>query len=268
MIDYDPPHIPPPQIDTDMYLHRLRCRRERTPSFGYLKMLHRAHLYHIPFENLDVFMGKEITLDIKKIYEKIVLNNRGGFCYELNGLFYQLLFELGFDCHLISIQVFQADGSLSPPYDHAAIVVTINDQQYLIDVGYGDFFIDPKAIIPLKVQMDYNRYYRIDKNIDDEYTVHQSEDSFTYRPIYQFSLKKRQFIEFIERCKFHQTNEQSRFMKGRFITKAIKGGRMTLSSTKWTSVVAGKEEVEVLRNDEEYDAKLLRHFGVKFERFV
>jgi N-hydroxyarylamine O-acetyltransferase len=259
-------NIPEPRLDVDMYLRRIQCHRERTPSIKYLKQLHRSHLLNIPFENLDIYMGNEIILDINKIYSKLILNNRGGFCYELNGLFYQLLLQLGFECHLISARVLQKNDDYSPEFDHAAILVHLNEKVYLVDVGFGDSFNDPKLLQTGLVQMDYNKYFRIDKNIDDEYILNLSTDSFEYKPVYKFTMKKRQFIEFMERCKFHQVSEQSHFTRGKLITQALKGGRITLSSTKWTLRIAGKLDEHPLLNEDEFNAKLFQHFGIKYSK--
>ena len=73
--------------------------------FNNLSELQNLHLQHIPFENLDVIRKIPIYLNLKTIYEKIVVHHRGGYCYEVNGLFHALLCELGYDAHLVSATV-------------------------------------------------------------------------------------------------------------------------------------------------------------------
>ncbi len=112
------------------------------PNEEVLRLLQRRHLMTVPFENLDIHWKKPIILDVDKFYEKIVVNRRGGFCYELNGLFNELLRALGFQTRLVSARVF--NGQIhGPEYDHAAIIVTLGDDEYLADVGFGDFSSEP-----------------------------------------------------------------------------------------------------------------------------
>lgn len=254
-----------PKINVDKYLLRLKCNRERTPSLNYLKALHKAHLFQIPFENLDIHMGNEITLDAHKIYNKAVLQNRGGFCYELNGLFFHLLSQLGFSCHLISVRTY-ADREPGPEFDHIAILVYLGDQTYLADVGFGDLFLEPKLVQPGKVQMDYNRYFRLDKTIDGEYVVHASDNSFDYGPKYLFTKKERQYIEFIDMCRYHQVSEKSPFTKKKIITRATSRGRITLTDSKLITTISGRKEEQIILNHDEFRVKLYQHFGVRFIR--
>src|SRR5438874_1301375 len=83
-------------MDLQAYLQRINYRGEQTPTAATLRELHRAHLLTVPFENLDIHLGRPILLDQAALFEKIVSRRRGGFCYELNGLFALLLRELGF----------------------------------------------------------------------------------------------------------------------------------------------------------------------------
>jgi len=255
-----------PKIDTDQYLLRLKCIRERVPNLRYLKTLHKAHLLNIPFENLDIHMKNQIILDIQKIYDKIILKRRGGFCYELNGLFYHLLSQLGFICHLVSARSYDDHGELGLPFDHAAILVYFDNQVYLVDVGFGDLFLEPKLLESGTVQMDYNRYFKFDKTIDDEYIINESKDSFDYTPKYLFTADVRQYIEFIDMCQYHQTNEKSHFTKKLIITRAIPQGRITLTNTKLITSLAGKKEEQKILNFDEFRVKLYQHFGIRYAR--
>ena len=78
------------------YLKRINYSGSLEPSLKVLKQLQQAHLMSVPFENLDIHYGRTIELDLDKIFNKVVVDHRGGFCYELNGLFGELLSMLGF----------------------------------------------------------------------------------------------------------------------------------------------------------------------------
>ena len=131
-------------MNIEKYLARIGMDRIGVvPDIAGLKMLQRQHLLNVPFENLDIHWRRPIVLDIDSFYQKIVERNRGGFCYELNGLFNQLLRELGFETRLLSARVAMSDGTFTPEYDHAAILVIIGEMQYMADVGFGSFAAEP-----------------------------------------------------------------------------------------------------------------------------
>src|SRR5690554_2922341 len=80
----------------DAYFARINYQGDTDVSAQTLHALHAAHTLNIPFENLDVFLGKPILLDQDSLYKKIIQNKRGGYCFEMNGLFSIVLKELGF----------------------------------------------------------------------------------------------------------------------------------------------------------------------------
>ncbi|XP_078449477.1 uncharacterized protein LOC144931600 isoform X2 [Lampetra fluviatilis] len=92
-------------MDVGAYLERIRFVGSTAPSAASLRALHRAHVLSVPFESLSIHCGEPITLDLEKIYRKIVKERRGGFCYENNGLFSWLLRQLGFQVTLCSARV-------------------------------------------------------------------------------------------------------------------------------------------------------------------
>ena len=123
-------------MDVQRYLQRLGLAEAPALTREGLDQLIYAHQTHVPFEDLDVYeQGKEISLDLDDLFEKVVVRKRGGYCYELNSLFCALLQELGFDAHNILCRAgFQGH------YDrlnHLASLVTIDGMPHFADVGYG-----------------------------------------------------------------------------------------------------------------------------------
>ncbi|TDI15991.1 MAG: arylamine N-acetyltransferase, partial [Acidobacteria bacterium] len=94
-------------MEINAYLKRIGYRGSRQPTAETLRQLHRAHLLAVPFENLDIPLGHPIVLSLPSFYDKIVRRRRGGFCYELNGLFGWLLEQLGFTVVMLSARVFE-----------------------------------------------------------------------------------------------------------------------------------------------------------------
>lgn len=252
-----------PKIDLAGYLNRIGVAKLPQPDLLYLRMLHKAHLLAVPFENLDIHWGRKIVLDPALFYKKIVAENgRGGFCYELNGLFYHLLFQLNYNCKLISARVYGKDGSLGPEFDHMAIVVSLGKEDWLVDVGFGDGFIMPKKIKQGEVQMDQNKFYKFTQNANGTLELCESANGISFIKKYQFALEGVEFIQFLDMCDYHQQSADSPFTKQKLITRPTGRGRVTLTDTKLVIHELG-EKIEVpILNEDEFYSKLEEHFGI------
>jgi N-hydroxyarylamine O-acetyltransferase len=110
-------------MEIEKYLSRIRYYGDRSPTPDTLRGLHRAHLFTVPFENLDIHLARPIVLDQQALFRKIVDERRGGFCYELNSTFAVLLRALGFRVTLLSACVARDAGGFGPDYDHLTLLV-------------------------------------------------------------------------------------------------------------------------------------------------
>ena len=165
------------------------------------------------FENLDIHTGNKIEL--KNTYNKIVNRGRGGFCYELNGLFYLLLKNIGFTVKLISARPFNiSTKEFGPEFDHMAIIATINNTKYLVDVGFGEFSFLPLKIELNMLQIDQRGKFIIEKH-DDVYLIVKKVDDVNLIPEYIFTETNRKLSDFYEMYTYHQTNSNSHFTQKR-----------------------------------------------------
>ncbi len=221
------------KMNLKQYLKRLNESQEM-PSFDYLSRLQYQHVTTIPFENLDVIRKVPIYLNLATIESKILENGRGGYCYELNGLFQALLKKLGYDAHLISATVLRPNGEWAKADTHAAILVHL-DKPYLVDVGFGAK--TPRVPVPLN---GMNR-----TNIGETYAAKQvSENTFdlmrttndSSRVLYRFTLSKKDLIDFHEGCVFNQVSKDSTFTHTDIISLATEDGRITLQDDLLTEV--------------------------------
>jgi N-hydroxyarylamine O-acetyltransferase len=142
------------------YLERIHYRGPLAPNAAALRELQVAHLLTVPFENLSIHSGEPIVLEDKDLYTKIVERRRGGFCYECNGLFAALLRALGFDVTMLSAEVANRDGGFSQPFDHMALLVNL-EQRWLVDVGFGDSFLEPLLLDEKSEQVQGEHAFRI-----------------------------------------------------------------------------------------------------------
>ena len=111
----------------DPYLDRIEYHGSRVPTTETLRQLHRAHMLAVPFENLDIPLGQPIVLSLPSFYDKIVRHRRGGFCYELNGLFGWLLEQMGFRVVTLSAQVFDK-GQPGAEFGHMVLMIEIEER--------------------------------------------------------------------------------------------------------------------------------------------
>jgi len=147
-------------MDTKTYLERIHYKGLLNPTIETLRELQLSHLLSIPFENLSIHAQEPILLEEDSLFDKIVHHQRGGFCYELNGLFASLLRQLGFNVTMLSAGVAKADGRFGPDFDHMSLMVLLEDR-WLVDVGFGDSFRQPLLMDRRDVQVQGKRSYQI-----------------------------------------------------------------------------------------------------------
>jgi N-hydroxyarylamine O-acetyltransferase len=248
-------------MEVETYLRRLGYGERCEPTLATLRSLHRAHLYAVPFENLDVHHSKQaISLDIETLFDKVVRQRRGGFCYELNGLFAALLEAVGFDVTLLSARVRCQDGGFGPEFDHLVLLVRL-EQPWLADVGFGESFREPLHLVADEVQKQPYGTYRLRRDGDDwRYEVLTDDDS--WRTEYYFSTIPRRLDEFAAMCHYHQTSPESPFTQKRLCTLATPTGRITLSDDRLI-ITEGSTVTERELTSAEFTATLDELFGIR-----
>src|SRR5581483_1774514 len=142
------------------YLKRINYHGSLEPTLQTLQALHEAHLLAVPFENLDIHLGRKILLDEASLWTKIVEQRRGGFCYELNGMFAWLLRALGFRVSMLSADVARDTGEFGPEFDHLTLLVHL-EEDWLADVGFGNSFRQPLQMQDLLMQAQSRGIYRL-----------------------------------------------------------------------------------------------------------
>lgn len=226
-----------------------------------LRRLQERHLLSIPFENLDIHWKRPISLDLGRFYDKIVEEKRGGFCYELNGLFNELLKRLKFQTKLVSARVFNGAGH-GPDFDHAAIIVTIGGERYLADVGFGDFAAGPLRFAPGEEQKDPAGTFKIAVFDEEHFEVAKLVDG-AWMSEYIFRDKGRDLSEFAKMCDFQQYSPESHFTKGKVCSLMTPGGRKTLTDTKFIVTANGIKTETAVSSETEFDEILWREFGIR-----
>lgn len=250
-------------MNVQHYFERIDYKGPTAQTVEVLSQLQLVHLLTVPFENLDI--GNHVKIDLDNLYDKIVIRRRGGFCYELNGLFYQLLKEIGFDVIIISARVYnEKTKNYSPEYDHMALIVSISNAHYLVDVGFGEFALSPININPGTVTDDSKGIFKIDFFRENYKIVQKENEEGGWTPEYIFTESRRSVDEFYERCLYHQTSPESHFTQKRICSLPTPAGRISLTDNTLKITTKGVITEEELHDEKQVQQVLWNYFGIKF----
>ncbi|MFD5248977.1 arylamine N-acetyltransferase [Amycolatopsis sp. NPDC058340] len=247
-------------MDVAAYLDRLGLDRPATTDVAALRMLQERHLAVVPFENLSIHLGEPIVLDTEALFGKIVLRRRGGFCYELNGLFAALLEELGFDVTLQAAKVFRPDGTLGPPFDHAVVRVEL-EEPWLADVGFGRFSRFPLRLSATEAQADPDGEFLVLDAPHGDIDVLMDG-----KPQYRIERRPRTLDEFVPTAFWQATSPDSHFTQGPTCSLPTKHGRVTLAGDKLIVTTHGVREETRLSGDQKILDAYRKEFGIALDR--
>lgn len=251
-------------MDISTYLMRIDYTEPVKPDVQTLRGLQRAHMLHVPFENLDIGLKRPIQLSEEALWNKLVVQKRGGFCYELNGIFGRLLSEIGFDVTYLNARVYNHAGELGIDFDHLALLVGFPRQStgWLADAGFGDSFNEPLSFEEHWEQVQGLRAYRLEQTPGGYITLQKNYDG-SWERHYFFDLQPRNFpADYEAACLYHQTSPESSFTRGSIISRATPDGRVSLEDGRLILTSNGLREERPIAGSEEYHALLKEHFGV------
>jgi len=247
------------------YLRRIGVTGPVRADARNLKRLHQQHLFTVPFESLSIHMGEPVSLDLAALYDKIVRRRRGGFCYELNGLFAELLRRLGYRVTLHSAGVAKDSGGFGPEYDHLLLLVEL-DRRWMVDVGFGENFKSPLDLDAAGAQRQGGKAYRILRK--GRYRILQERrGAGRWTNSYRFTLKPRTLIDFAGMCRYHSTDPKSNFVRKRVCSLATPTGRTTLSALGLIeNGHNGARRESAVADEQEYLRVLRQRFGVRLAK--
>jgi N-hydroxyarylamine O-acetyltransferase len=246
-------------FDVNAYLDRIGLDHRPPRDVSGLETLQRAHLTAVPFENLPVYAQRGVGTGLDWSIPKIVLDRRGGWCFELNGAFGALLENLGFQVERRAAVVL-LEGDTGEP-SHSTILVHL-DETYVVDVGFGDSFIRPLRV-DLASPQDGGTGEFVVTHKGDTHTVWSLDTDGSLQAQYRFDQQVRSLDDFAPHSHRLQTNPSSRWLREPFATRLLDGGpgRVTLLHDRIKFRREGAwEEYPVARGD--WDAMLERWFGL------
>lgn len=262
----------PPPIDLDAYLARIGYTGPRTATYATLAGVHAHHAQTIPFENLDILLGRRIAIDLPSIERKLVHDRRGGYCFELNALLGAALRALGFTvAPLIGRVRWQIPAETATPPVHQVLRVETPDAgSCLADVGFGSMSLYQ----PLRLEFDREQSGCLEPRRlvrrpaapgASEVIAHQARLGDTWSDVYVFTLGEVPNVDFEVSNWFTCSCPQSPFLHNLRASRTLADRRYTILNREFTIRHAdGRVEKRSIATPVELLAILAEYFGLHF----
>ena len=253
------------EFSISAYLNRIDSVGEVSPTFACLNAIMNAQLRNIPFENLDVQAGKIISIEPKDIYNKIVNQNRGGYCYEVNGIFSMALSAIGFEYQYVAARPMYYP--VKRPKTHMAIIVKIDGNKYLCDLGFGSYGIrapilidEKRAIDGYEIVQGFDKY-RLSK-IENEHFLLEAWNGVEWLLQYSFDFYSPEWIDFAPANFLNSKHPDAIFVKTYLVILMTENGRKILFGDSLKIIENGITKQSNFQ-PEELDEILQSHFNIK-----
>ncbi|XP_078391612.1 arylamine N-acetyltransferase, pineal gland isozyme NAT-3-like isoform X2 [Cetorhinus maximus] len=259
-------------MEVGKYLARIGYRGPTEPTPENLMAIHRCHLLSVPFGSLAIHCGERIVPELPLLYRTIVEQRRGGFCYELNGLFSWLLEELGYPLRLLSAQVRNTyTDRFGPPFDHLLVLAELGGRSWLCDVGFGRAFRTPLPLEAGRPESQENGLFELGCEAGTwhlrRWVGAASRDAGEAgETLYKFSLEGRRLEDFRPMCEYQQRSPSSIFACKAFCSLHLPRGMVTymgwrLIETEYTD--GGRSRVTTQLTEEQIPLVLKERFGIE-----
>ena len=249
-------------IDLSEYLARIGYSGPLDPTIETLQGLHFAHATRIPFENLDILLGRGIALDLKSLQAKLVTGHRGGYCFEQNTLFAAVLESLGFAVTRLAARVRFGSNAIRPR-SHMLLSVAVDSEPWLADVGFGG----EGLLYPIRLnEKDGVRQGQWRFRVYAEGEVHalQSLHADGWFDLYAFTLEPQFPVDFVVSNHFTSTYPHSPFVRSLIAQRNSLEARWTLRDRELTEERPDRKTTITLPDDEALLATLADVFTLHF----
>jgi N-hydroxyarylamine O-acetyltransferase len=250
-------------FDSSSYLQRLQYNGSLEPSEALLHELHKRHLHNIPYENFDIVTNKPLSLVTEELFDKIVVRARGGFCYELNILFGQLLEALGFRVKFLSAHLWK-DEAWGLEFDHLILAVSYDadkeNRVWLADVGNARWFQQPMRLYHDSQHTEYKTTYRLRKE-NEMYFFTKQESDAEEQMQYRFTTQARSPNDFSAMCLFKETSAESWFRQNIIYAQCTDKGRIRLSNSQYSVIIDGVQTDSPVATLDEFTTIFQRHWA-------
>lgn len=236
-------------FDISTYFKRINYTGPAAGDTGTLHALMRHQLFAIPFENLDVQAGKIVSLAPDDIADKLLTPGRGGYCYEVNGLFAMALEALGIPYRFVAARPMFYP--VRRPKTHMALIAEVESRQWLCDLGFGSYGIRaPMALDTLDVDIaqDFDTF-RLSRSAEGEYLL-QAKVAGEWARQYGFDLTPQEWIDFVPANYLNSTHPDAIFVQKRVVVQHRPEGREILLGNMLKTITAKGTETRQLAEDD------------------
>jgi len=246
-------------MNIDAYLERIGLDYRPPPTLAGLTAVHRAHLFAVPYENLDVQLGRTVGLAVPAIFDKIVTRRRGGWCYEMNGVLGWALGQLGF-------RVTRATGAVmremfaDPTHgNHLVLRVDMGEGVWLADAGFGDGPVDPIRVV--EGEFSANGFtFKLTHESDGWWRMHNLPGIGAKS--FDFNLAPADEAMLQERCTFLQTAPASNFVLNFTAQRCVPHGLVIIRGRTFRRVRPDGQEERLIASAEDFVETLRGEFGI------
>ena len=261
-----PPVMPEPDSTVDLagYFERIGYAGDRTPKRATLDALHLAHATHIPFENLDILLGRPIRLDLASLQAKLVRGRRGGYCFEQNRLFAAVLEALGFAVTPLAARV-RFGTSAVLPRTHMLLQVDVDGSPLLADVGFGIFGL--LLPVPLDESGESRQFawtYRVAREAG-QYVL-QLRKGVAWSDLYAFTLERQYPVDYEMANHYTSTHPSSRFVLAPIAQRSTPDVRRMLRDGTYSEHRGETVTQRTLADDDELLEVLAEEFELRFPK--
>ena len=251
-------------FDLAAYFERIAYVGDRVPSRATLDALHLAHATHIPFENLDILLGRPIRLDLDSLQAKLVFGRRGGYCFEQNRLFCAALEALGFAVTPLAARVRFGTSSVLPR-THMMLRVDVGGARLLADVGFGIYGL----LLPLPLdQTAESRQFAWTYRVVEETGQHvlQLRSGIDWTDLYAFTLESQHAVDYELANYYTSTHPSSRFVQALIAQRLAIDVRCMLRDREYSEHRGEIVTHRTLSDDDEVLEVLADAFELRFPR--
>ena len=238
------------------YLNRINYAGKIQADLKTLNALMSHQLQSVPFENTEVQAGRIPSLVLEDIYAKIVTDKRGGYCYEVNGLFAMALSAIGFEWYFVGARPMFYPSRR--PKTHMVIVVILDGESYLCDTGFGGYGLrEPLKVVETLAAEQNGDQFRL-AFIDEEFVL-SSLVNDEWMPQYGFALTPQEWIEFSLANYFNATHPDTIFTQKKLAVMQTPTGRKILIDNSLKIIDKGITTI----SEVDYAVAVQKHFGLK-----
>jgi N-hydroxyarylamine O-acetyltransferase len=252
----------PTALDLEAYLARIGYSGSLSPTIETLKALHFAHSSAIPFENLDIVLGRSISLDLGHIQTKLVTAKRGGYCFEHYALFAAVLESLGFDVIRLAARV-RFGARETRPRSHMLLEVRSGAEPWLSDVGFGC----AGPLYPIRLldgAEDHQGAWTFRIRAEGDELILESKESDGWLDLYSFTRERQYPVDYEAPNYWTSTHPSSPFVQGMVVQKGTLSSRLILRHRELTELKPPDKTTELIERDDALLELLANRFGLNF----